>query len=73
MLDASGSLAARSVASLSTAGVAEALAAGALKVAALSAVGGRIEFTDLVDMLRQEFNDVRERAGSESIVRERVH
>lgn len=73
MLDASGSLAARSVASLSTAGVAEALAAGALKVAALSAVGGRIELSDLVDMLRQEFNDARERAGSDGVARERVH
>ena len=73
MLYASSSLAARSVASLSTAGVAEALAAGALKVAALSAVGGRIEFSELVDMLRQDFNDVRERAGSEGIAGKRVH
>jgi hypothetical protein len=73
MLDATGSLAARSVASLSTAGVAEALAAGALKVASLSAVGGRIELSDLVDMLRQEFNDARERTGSDGVARERVH
>jgi hypothetical protein len=73
MLDASGSLAARSVAGLSTAGVAEALAAGALKVAALSAIGGRIEFSDLVDMLRQEFDETRERSGSDGVARERAH
>ena len=73
MLDASGSLATRSVASLSTAAVAEALAASALRVAALSAMAGRIEFSDLVDMLKQELNDVREKAGRDGIAPESVH
>lgn len=73
MLEASGSLAARSVASLSTAGTSEAVATGALKVAALSAIGGRIEFSDLVDMLQQEFNEVREIAGRDGVAQERVH
>jgi hypothetical protein len=73
MVEASGSLATRSVASFSAGGVAEAVAAGALKVAALSAIGGRIEFNDLVDMLKQEFNDVRERASRDGVAQERVH
>jgi hypothetical protein len=73
MVEANGALAAKSVASLSTGGVAEAVAAGALKVAALSAIGGRIEFNELVDTLKQAFNDVRERAGSERRGRERFH
>jgi hypothetical protein len=73
MLESSGSLAAKSVAGLSTSGVAEAIAAAALKVAALSAVGGRIELSELVDMLKQGFNDVREGGGSAAGAHERIH
>jgi hypothetical protein len=73
MLESSGSLAAKSVAGLSTSGVADALAVAALKVAALSAVGGRIELSELVDMLKQGFNDVREEGSNAAGARERMH
>lgn len=59
MLESGGSLAAKSIASFSTSAAA-ALATGALKVAVLSAVGGRIDLSELVDMLRHEFNEAHE-------------
>ncbi len=62
MLDSTGALAAAPVASLSASAVAEALAAGALKVAALSAIAGRIELHDLGDMLKDEYRNARERS-----------
>ncbi len=73
MLESSGSLAAKSVAGLSTSGVAGAIAAAALKVAALSAVGGRIELSELIDMLKQGFNDVRDGGRSAARAHERIH
>jgi hypothetical protein len=73
MLEYGGSLAAKSIASLSTSGAAEALAIGALKVAALSAVGGRIELSELIDLLKQEFEDVGAARGSAGRPRDRLH
>jgi hypothetical protein len=73
MLQWSSDVAANSAASLSRGGVAEALAVAGLKVAVLSAVGGRIELNDLIDMLKHEFSGAR--AGSEAITgsREQIH
>ena len=61
MLEVTGPLAAKSSASLSTAAIGEALVLGALKLAALSAVAGRIELEDLVEMLTSEVREARAR------------
>ncbi len=73
MLESGGSLAAESIASLSKSGAAEALATAALKIAALSAVGGRIDLSELVDMLKHEFKVVRETRGPADEARDRLH
>lgn len=61
MLEVTGPLAAKSSERLSKGAIGEALALGAMKLAALSAVAGRIELEDLVEMLTSEVREARAR------------
>lgn len=61
MLEVTGPLAKKASAHLSSAGLGEALALAALQVAALSAVGGRLELDELVEMLGDEVRQTRTR------------
>lgn len=61
MLEVTGPLAKKASARLSSAGLGEALALAALQVAALSAVGGRLELDELVEMLGDEVRQTRTR------------
>jgi hypothetical protein len=66
-------LAKTSTEDLSPSGVAEAVALGALKVAALAAIGGRMELSDLIDMLKSETRGLREAASELGGARVSVH
>lgn len=61
MLEVSGPLAKRASAYLSSAGLGEALTLAALQVAAVAAVGGRLELDELVEMLGDEVRQTRTR------------
>ena len=61
MLSASGHLAASAGPRLSPQAVGEAVTEAALRVAALSAIGGRIEADDLVEMLKNAARETRQR------------
>lgn len=61
MLEITGPLAKKASAHLSSPGLGEALALAALQVAALSAVGGRLELDELVEMLGDEVRQARTR------------
>jgi hypothetical protein len=66
-------LAKTSTEDLSPSGAVEAVALGALRVAALAAIGGRIELSDLIDMLKSETRGLREAASELGGARVIVH
>jgi hypothetical protein len=73
MLSASGDLAASAGPRLSRQAVGEAVAEAALRVAALSAIGGRIEADDLVEMLKNATREARQRVLDGAPAGARLH
>lgn len=73
MLAASGSLAASADPRLSTRAIGEAIADAALRVAALSAIGGRIEANELIEMLTEAAREARQRLMEGAPSGERIH
>lgn len=73
LTEAARPLAGQARSTLSAGAVAEAIAVGAVRVAALAAMGGRIEVADMQESLRDAMRDLRERAVRRLDQPEQIH